>query len=410
MSVSSFANDGPTNPSEIDYFKSRLVAVESFYINNIASSETTTSERYELTKVSLPFPNYFEGLGKPVAYVENLNQYQSMVVSGAGEFFIISRDVSPEATSVRTKRIPTNLNEIESVNIIRRDAGSSIKDILLFDNYLYLTSTSGSQNCIGLKVLRAPVGKYIYRLIFEPLTFRYQCIDKNIHSNVNPHEGGGRLHQWNDNILLTVGDYGVPQLAKQQEQIFGKLLLLDPLKLTYKLIVMGLRNPQGLEVFQDTAFVSQHGQKGGDEINSINLTSGDTANWGWPIVSYGLPYESQAEPSKPNYSDHRDMGFREPLYAFQDSAGISQLIVSNCDQLSSSLLVGTLGYDSNQYRQKILEFNNKTPRTGPTRVIYYNERIRDIQDFTENPCAFSFIGEGKAHHMGLPAFYILTLK
>ena len=85
-------------------------------------------------------------------------------------------------------------------------------------------------------------------------------------------------------------------------------------------------------------------------------------------------------------------------------------IVSNCDQLSSSLLVGTLSYDSNQYRQKILEFNDKTPGTKPIRVIYYDECIRDIQDFTKNPCAFFFIGEGTLLYMGLPTIYILTLR
>jgi glucose/arabinose dehydrogenase/cytochrome c5 len=52
----------------------------------------------------------------------------------------------------------------------------------------------------------------------------------------------------------------------------------------------GHRNPQGLVMDQDgNLFDTEHGPRGGDELNLV--TKG--ANYGWPIVSYGINYNGQ---------------------------------------------------------------------------------------------------------------------
>ncbi|MEK6781225.1 MAG: PQQ-dependent sugar dehydrogenase [Bacteroidota bacterium] len=53
---------------------------------------------------------------------------------------------------------------------------------------------------------------------------------------------------------------------------------------------LGTRNPQGLTIHPHTQEIweNEHGPKGGDEVNI--LQSGK--NYGWPLVTYGLEYDS----------------------------------------------------------------------------------------------------------------------
>jgi glucose/arabinose dehydrogenase len=46
----------------------------------------------------------------------------------------------------------------------------------------------------------------------------------------------------------------------------------------------GLRNPQGLFVDDELILSTEHGPKGGDELNLI--VQGE--DYGWPVVSYGF--------------------------------------------------------------------------------------------------------------------------
>ena len=51
----------------------------------------------------------------------------------------------------------------------------------------------------------------------------------------------------------------------------------------------GLRDPMGFQVHPETGdlWLHEHGPRGGDELNLVKRG----ANYGWPIVSYGLEYE-----------------------------------------------------------------------------------------------------------------------
>ena len=51
----------------------------------------------------------------------------------------------------------------------------------------------------------------------------------------------------------------------------------------------GHRNPQGLALDQETGafWENEHGPRGGDEVNRIRKG----ANYGWPVVSYGINYD-----------------------------------------------------------------------------------------------------------------------
>ena len=62
---------------------------------------------------------------------------------------------------------------------------------------------------------------------------------------------------------------------------------------------------------------TEHGPRGGDEINIINFGK----NYGWPISSYGEPYNFENK-SKEIYhykKNHSNLGFEEPVFTYVPS-------------------------------------------------------------------------------------------
>jgi len=143
---------------------------------------------------------------------------------------------------------------------------------------------------------------------------------------------------------------------------------------------MGHRNPQGLaKIPNDNKLIStEHGPKGGDEVNFINLNYTKIPNYGWPISSYGdyYGYESFEEREKaPLNKSHKDYGFIEPIVTFTPSIGISQIIKdhfqneNNNDYIVSSLKAKTLFF---------IEFSKDLMSYKITDELILGERIRDI--------------------------------
>ena len=53
-----------------------------------------------------------------------------------------------------------------------------------------------------------------------------------------------------------------------------------------EIFTLGHRNPQGLAAINNNYYSSEHGPKGGDEINLLI----ESKNYGWPTASYGTKY------------------------------------------------------------------------------------------------------------------------
>ena len=111
---------------------------------------------------------------------------------------------------------------------------------------------------------------------------------------------GGRMVFGRDGKLyLTVGERQEQERAQDPLDHAGKVLRLnddgtapgdnpfagDPAYLP-EIYTLGHRSPQGLAVNPDTGEIweTEHGPLGGDEINVLK----PGANYGWPLVSYGL--------------------------------------------------------------------------------------------------------------------------
>ena len=73
----------------------------------------------------------------------------------------------------------------------------------------------------------------------------------------------------------------------------------------------------GLYVDKNVILSTENGPRGGDEVNKIIFGE----NYGWPEVSYGQKYSN----NEFNANSHSEKNFKEPIYAFIPSVGISQI-------------------------------------------------------------------------------------
>jgi hypothetical protein len=96
---------------------------------------------------------------------------------------------------------------------------------------------------------------------------RFEVIDKN-------------------SVYLTVGDLGFTRIGDRKKRgDLGSVFKLTAR--TAEKISQGHRNPQGIVLYNnDTLMVSEHGPRGGDELNIVKKGN----DYGWPFVTYGQPY------------------------------------------------------------------------------------------------------------------------
>jgi glucose/arabinose dehydrogenase len=100
----------------------------------------------------------------------------------------------------------------------------------------------------------------------------------------------------------------------------------------------GHRNPQGLTIHPETNEIweTEHGPKGGDEVNIITKGS----NYGWPIYSIGINYDGTTISS-----GHIAPGISPPLYTWTPSIGICGMTFVSSSKFKSwkgNLLVSGL--------------------------------------------------------------------
>lgn len=142
--------------------------------------------------------------------------------------------------------------------------------------------------------------------------------------------GGGRMVQKDGNTLLVaVGDYDFDGhfdsrvLSTDPATDLGKVIEVDLRSGASRTFVSGLRNPQGLTIARDgRIWETEHGPQGGDEVNLLV----DGANYGWPMVSYGLQYGPTQIEVSTNPTAGRHDGYIRPRFAFVPSIGIGGMV------------------------------------------------------------------------------------
>ena len=262
---------------------------------------------------------------------------------------------------IKTSNIKTNLkNKIVVIGTY------------VHDKKIYFSFLEYKDSCETLNIIFAKINSEI--LNFQNYYNSTEC-GKGI--------GGGRMQSFeHDNmtgLLVTVAAV-IPdkpsERAQDDNSIFGKILFIDSKSKKVINFSKGHRTPQGLYAKKNLILSTEHGPRGGDEINKIIFNK----NYGWPISSYGETYSSIGK--KKNNLDfkksHNNFGFEEPVFSFVPSIGISQLIKLPNDfsnQWIDNFIITSLQGKS-IFR---IKFDNNYKNILFYEKIYIGQRIRDIK-------------------------------
>ena len=277
--------------------------------------------------------------------------------------------------------------------------------MLIYNNKIYVSySNQVKKNCYNTSILVADLN--LQELKFEEFFTPNICVDENnTYGEFEAYQSGGKMVPYKNNqILFTLGEYRFRDHAQDKNNLLGKIISIDIKTKNYQIISIGHRNPQGLyyENNENIILSTDHGPRGGDEIN-INMSLGEEIeNYGWPISSYGEHYKfDKRDDSHPKYikaplhKSHEDYGFIEPLKYFTPGIGISEIIKlpSEFNNINKKqYFVASMGQDIKEGDKSIHHFQfNDNYTIFKSAIIPVNERIRDMIYVKELNKVFLFL-------------------
>lgn len=215
------------------------------------------------------------------------------------------------------------------------------------------------------------------RIEFDDQGFLYFSIGERGERDINPQNiklDGGKIYRLRDDGSIPADNPFVSDSeAKSAIYTFGN------------------RNPQGMSKHPETGeiWIHEHGPQGGDEINIIKKG----ANYGWPLVTYGINYSGTP------ITDKTEMeGMEQPLHYWDPSIAPSGLAFVTSDKYPSwkgNILVGSLAF---QYLERLQLEGNK--------VVYREKLMEDIgrvRNVKQGPDGFIYVAvEGKGIYKLIP--------
>ncbi|WP_170398888.1 PQQ-dependent sugar dehydrogenase [Ruegeria arenilitoris] len=213
---------------------------------------------------------------------------------------------------------------------------------------------------------------------------------------------GSRVVEADDGTLfVTIGDRGDQPAAQDTTNHMGSVIRINrngtvpgdnPFveidDVRPEIWSFGHRNPQGAGLdAQGRLWISEHGAKGGDEVNLVQ----PGLNYGWPVISYGVHYsgdkigEGTAKP-----------GMEQPEHYWDPSMAPSGLMVYSgklWPEWKGNIFVGSLKFDyiARLAGSPLREVEQiKGPET---------ERVRDIVEAPDGSIWFISVGQGAVYRM-----------
>ncbi len=369
-------------------YKLQVTKYEQGYNGNLFEEISTKSQEkkysYNLKKFFLPFKRLDIRLGwqaeensKRAHYLDIINE-NVLVMSGLGETIYFKKE------NILSEKLNQNKieNNIEKILSTKNSKLLGIRDLLYDANFIYISLIEMGKKGATMNIYRAKSNfDYLkFELFFETQEFteKYSL------------QTGGRLEKFKDDkILLSIGFLGKYDQAQKENNLAGKIISIDKNSREFDLISKGHRNPQGLFYLAEDNLIinTEHGPKGGDEINLNFLSENEIKNYGWPISSYGEPYPQLKELFKEKgylKTSHKENNFEEPIKYFVPSIGISELIhikESPQKNLSRRIFASSLRASSIY----IIEINDKYDKViNMDRVFIPNNRIRDLKYDSES--------------------------
>ena len=202
-------------------------------------------------------------------------------------------------------------------------------------------------------------------------------------------------------LFVTIGDRGDRPKAQDRGTHNGAIIRINPdgsvptdnpfvgqAGIQPEIWSYGHRNPQGAGLdLNGTLWVSEHGARGGDEVNRI--TKG--TNFGWPVISYGRHYSG----AKIGEGTAKE-GMAQPAFYWDPSMAPSGLLVYSGKQAPEwrgDIFVGSLKFD---YIARL--------RGNPLREVEQirspeTERVRDVVEGPDGAIWFISVGKGAVYRL-----------
>lgn len=350
------------------------------------SQEMIKDNEYKLTR----YTNILLPEMGPRSY---LALYKDVLVLMTGSGTLMHVNINDfKNDNITFKKIESNFNQLV-MSKFKDGRKTIVKNILIDNGQIYVSYLKKvNEECVKLAVLSS-------ELNFDELNF-IEFFELDI---CQPYGGqmigtGGNLSKFKNNkILLTVGGFESYEVQKNDnpqklDNMIGKILSIDKETKKVNILSLGHRNSQGLfyDEFDDVIYSTDHGPKGGDEINlDLRPDHKDPKNFGWAVSSYGEHYSF---PDKwltegfykraPLHKSHSEFGFIEPLKYFTPSIGITQIIkTEKFENLLNKkvIYVGSMGWDLDENDLSIHKFVlNDNYKIENHEVIPIVERIRDL--------------------------------
>jgi hypothetical protein len=340
--------------------------------NNVELSDKKNLKKYKLNS---GFHLGIANINPGSAYID-FYQNNIFITSSRG-VLAFRKNINDD--KINFKQIKNNINDFIGLKQFKKDKTNSIKDLLIYKDKIYISYTDEiKKDCWNTSIIFGNID--FEKIKFEKFFTSQKCINSinPIDNEFNAMSGGGRMVPFDDNhILFSIGEYLNSYLAQDIESDNGKIIKVNINNYDHKIISIGHRNPQGLYFDDENNFIlsTEHGPKGGDEINLIEVDQINTnkiLNYGWPISSYGEHYVDSEEKYKkyPLHKSHSEYGFIEPLTYFTPSIGISEIVkIRKNKYVASSLKYKSLYFFEIDNKKNIINLNK-------TEVF---ERVRDLK-------------------------------
>lgn len=297
-------------------------------------------------------------------YIEILSD-KVLAISGLGQTIYFDKK-NINNTKLNQKEIINNLLDLIKEENLKF---YGVRDLLVINNKVYISVIIRDIKGYTFHIYKADLN-------FEKLDFKILFKVNDFFENWSV-SSGGRIAEFKDNnILFSIGYAKIVGAAQNINRLLGKIISINLENGNYKIISMGHRNPQGLIYLKEKNLIinTEHGPKGGDEINFNYFDESKIPNYGWDVVSYGIAYDGTDPYKRP----HIDYGFKEPFKIFETAIGISELVYLSKKEniISNTLIISSLRAGSLYF----LDLNEDLSKiTREQRIKFGGERIRDLK-------------------------------
>lgn len=387
--------------------------------------------KINLKKINLPSKSRYGG-------IDFLDKNNLVFVDGEGRIFIynnnhkkfIQKTNSLSEKIIKNKKSfinyyneqKNNINLLFSVKDIHVNHFNGIKFIFFSSNFFDEKLKCHKINLYRSEIILAP------KIEFKEVELIYStkdCLKKDLTPSLGFAGGsaGGRIFKLDEeNILLTTGDFSAdgvngPILSQDMNSHFGKVIKINIFNRENNIFSSGHRNPQGLFIDKNkNIFLTEHGPRGGDELNLIF----ENKNYGWPFATYGVNYSSHPkynfkyednyhyEWSLDKYNNNHQY-YEKPLFTWGPKYAVSNLLMYSGKKFKKwkkKIIVSTL-YSK---QLTLLSYDVKNNKIFSTENIYINKRIRDIIESPSGDIYLMTEETNRGNELDFPNLIVLTYK